>query len=74
MQPIDSNEVLQWSKGLGISMTLFIGWQGFVDQCLFWAPAAKPEAAMLAVETIRMRLMDVEASLEAVAIWSDLAR
>jgi hypothetical protein len=58
----------------GISLTLFHGWNGFLDQCLFWAPPPKAVAARSAVETIRERLIGVEASPEAVTLWEKLAR
>ena len=70
---IEPEEVRQWSASIGISMTLFIGWESFVDQCLFWAPSPKFEAATLARETIRERLIGVEASAVAVDMWDDLA-
>ncbi|MFC7552334.1 hypothetical protein ACFQU7_08845 [Pseudoroseomonas wenyumeiae] len=73
-QPIGAEEVLRWSEGLGVSMTLFVGWVEFIDQCLFWASPPKPEAAALAVETVRDRLIEVEASAAAVAMWDDLTR
>jgi hypothetical protein len=73
-QQIDGDAVSQWSKELGVTITLFVGWQDFINQCLFWASAPKPVAATLAVDTIRTRLIEVEASPGAVAMWSDLTR
>lgn len=70
---IDLEEVHRWSEGHGISMTLFLGWDGFAGECLFWASLPRPEAAALAVETIRDRLIEVEASPAAVAAWDSLA-
>jgi hypothetical protein len=72
-QPIiELDEVQRWSGLLGISMTLFSGWRAFAEQCLFWASPPAREAATLAVETIRQRLIDVEASPHAVAEWDAL--
>lgn len=70
--PIDEEEVRRWAEGLGVSVTLFVGWDGFVGQCLFWASPPQPQAAALAVETVRDRLIEVEASTEAVAMWDSL--
>lgn len=70
---IDVEEVRRWSDGLGVSMTLFVGWEKFTEGCLFWA-LPRPEAAALAVETIRNRLIEVEASPVAVAAWDSLTR
>lgn len=66
---LDSREILDWSASIGVSMTLFTSWAEFAEQCLFWAPSAKPEAALLAVDTIRDRLIEVEASPRAVEMW-----
>jgi hypothetical protein len=73
-QPIWAAETGQWATQLGISMTIFVGWDDFVNQCLFWAPLAKPFAATLAVETIRDRLVSVEVSSETVATWDNATR
>jgi hypothetical protein len=72
--PIDLDEVRRWSEGLGVSMTLFTDWEAFGEQCLFWASPPKPEAAVLAVETIRDRLIEVEASPMALATWERLTK
>ena len=71
---LDPVEVLQWAQSLGIGMTIFPGWSDFVEQCLFWASPPKLEAAVLAVETIRNRLIEVEASTEALSMWDELTR
>ncbi len=68
----DPVEVLQWAQSLGLSMTIFSGWTDFVEQCLFWAAPSKAEGAMLAVETIRNRLIEVEVSTEALSMWDEL--
>lgn len=61
-----------WAEGLGIGLTLFHGWADFVEQALFWAALSKPEAAKAAVGLIHDRLVTVEASPEAVTLWSRL--
>ncbi len=58
----------------GVSITLFRGLDDFVAQCLFWAPPPQPEAASAAVQTIRERLIGVEASPSAVAMWDRLTQ
>ena len=73
-QPLDREKVRAITEEYGVSLTLFQGWETFVEQCLFWAPPPKPEAAKSAVETIRERLIGVEASPTAVALWEQLAR
>lgn len=71
---LDPKEVRRWSERLGASMTLFHGWETFVEGCLFWASPPRPEAAALAVETVRDRLIEVEASSEAIEAWSQLTK
>ncbi len=70
---LNMHEVHEWSATIGVSMTLFMSWKEFAEQCLFWAPSAKPDAALLAVDRIRGRLIEVEASPTAVEMWEALA-
>jgi hypothetical protein len=71
---IDHEEVRRWSERLGVSITIFLGWETFTEACLFWASPPQHEAASLAVETIRNRLIEAEASRTAVATWDRLTR
>ena len=70
--PLDDSALQRWADEIGIGLTLFYGWATLVDQALFWAADAKPDAAAVAVGTIRGRLIAVEASPEAVEMWADL--
>lgn len=71
---VDADTVREWSEEYGLSMTLFHGWEQFIDQCLFWAALSKPDAAKLAVATIRERLIAAEASSGAVTQWDGLVQ
>ena len=71
---VDPDEVVRWSEANGISMTIFVGWVEFVEQCLFWSSVSRRDAAAAAVDTIRERLVDVEASVSAVSMWDELSR
>lgn len=71
---LDVHALTQWANQFGIGVTLFHGWQEFVDQALFWASAPKPVAASKALATIHERLVGVEASTEAVRYWAQLTR
>jgi len=51
---------------LGLGLTLFQGWQGYVEQGLYWSPEPKIVAADLALEYIHQRLIEVEASQAAI--------
>ena len=69
---LDTAAVAEWSSELGIGMTLFDRWESIVDQALFWAGDPKPVAARRAVRRIHERLIRVEASPRAVALWAQL--
>jgi hypothetical protein len=71
-QPLDRLALTQWANGFGIGMTLFHSWAEFVDQALFWSAQPKPVASSQALGFIHRRLIDVEASPEAVALWRSL--
>lgn len=71
---LDSAPLSLWADGLGIGLTLFHGWDSFVEQALFWAALPKPEACKAAVGYIHERLVTVEASPEAVALWARLVQ
>ena len=60
----------KWAAGFGLGLTLFHDWEEFVDQVLFWSAHSKPVAAMMAAPFIHDRLVAVEASADAVTLWS----
>lgn len=64
----------EWAKPLGLSLTLFYGWAQLVEQVLFWSEIPKAEAAVQAVMTIHERLVQVEASTDAVDMWAALSK
>lgn len=69
---LDPDTLGAWAASFGLGLTVFRGWDSFVDQALFWADLSKPEAAAKAVGFIHERLRAVEASPEAVALWEQL--
>ena len=70
--PLDRSRLAEWSRDLGIGLTLFEGWESIIEQALFWAGDAKPVAARRAVRRIHQRLVAVEASPAAVDRWARL--
>ena len=70
--PLDHARLSEWSRELGIGMTLFESWNGIIDQALFWAGDSKPIAASRASRYIHERLIAVEASPRAVTLWARL--
>lgn len=71
---LDDASIATWAAGAGIGLTLFYGWPVFVDQALFWAEASRVDAVAAAVVNIEARLIGVEASSDAVALWHRLTR
>ncbi len=71
---LDEAALTRWANGFGIGLTLFHGWDDFVDQALFWSGEPKPVGASYAVGFIHQRLVTVEASPAAVSLWRSLFR
>ena len=71
---LDSDALTQWANGFGIGLTIFHGWNEFVDQVLFWSHQPKPVAANLAVGFIHQRLIAVEVSPAAVKLWQEFVQ
>lgn len=73
-EELDGVTLATWADSFGIGLTLFVGWTGFVNQCLYWSAEPKPVAAAAALETINDRLVEVEVSAESLARWQQRAR
>lgn len=71
-EPFDVKCLNKWASSFGIGMTLFVGWPEFVNQVIFWAEQHGVQAATMAAQTIRERLVAVEASAEAIQGWEEL--
>lgn len=69
---IDTAKVTSWASKLGIGVTIFHGWNEFVEQILFWSESSKPDAVVLAARQIEKRLIQVEASEKTVKLWQSL--
>jgi hypothetical protein len=69
---LDAAELSRWASGFGVGITLFHGWQEFIDQVLFWSALPKFEGANRAVGFIHERLIAVEAAPASVALWSSI--
>jgi hypothetical protein len=72
--PLDARSLVAWADEMGIGLTLFQGWDRFVDQALFWSGEPKPVAAGRAVNFIHKRLIAVEASPAALEAWQRLTQ
>ena len=63
---------LETASATGIEVTFFASWESIVDQALFWADDSKQVSTSRAVKFIHQRLIEVEASPAAVALWAQL--
>ncbi len=59
-----------WAEERGIGLTLFYGWNDLARQCFFWSQKPSPDTARGAAEHIHQRLIEVEASEEAIRDWN----
>ena len=73
-ESLDSEALARWASTMGIGLTLFDGWERFVEQALFWAEDPKPVAAGRSIAFIHQRLIAVEASPVTVSLWQRLTR
>ncbi len=71
---LDEKALTAWATQRGLSLTLFHGWDGFIDEVLFWSELPKPSAASAAVEHVRARLVTVESSPAAIESWQRLVQ
>jgi hypothetical protein len=66
---LDPSQTVEWAQGLGITVTIFYGWKGFIEEAFFWAGPNSAEAMYAAIEKIGERLQTVEASEETFTTW-----
>jgi hypothetical protein len=66
------DEAQRWAAERGVTLTLFSDWPTLVRQALHWAATPSLEGATLAPARIEQRLIEVEASEEAVELWQSL--
>lgn len=71
-EPVDFEALSHWEDRTGIGVTLFLGWNAFINQVLFWADLPRVESVLKAVKFIHKRLISIEASQEALTLWEDL--
>lgn len=65
-------EARAWAAERGVSLVLLSDWPALVRQALHWGPMPTLLAASLLPGRVEQRLIEVEASAEALALWSEL--
>jgi hypothetical protein len=73
-EKIDMPNLSEWSSNMGIRMAIFIGWDQFISQALFWAKSSEQSVVTVAISRIEARLVEVEVSTEAILQWQKLTR
>ncbi|MFI0472021.1 restriction endonuclease, SacI family [Halomonas sp. HMF6819] len=69
---IDQQEVTGWAQHFGIAVTLFFGWEDFLNQALFWSMPPTPEIVSKVAERVRIRLIEIQVSAGSVERWDSL--
>lgn len=68
-KPIEPTAAREWAAAHGVALTVFWGWEEFIRQAVFWSQHPRDEAVAQADGFIRARLIEAEASPEAVEHW-----
>ena len=65
-------EARAWAAERGVAVTVYSDWNSLVQQALHWAPLATLVGASRLPSRIEQRLIEAEASAEALALWNTL--
>jgi hypothetical protein len=65
-------EARRWAAERGVVLTVFLGWEAFIRQALFWSATPQTEAATALPGLIYERLVELEVSQEGVGQWLNL--
>ena len=69
---LDISQISIWAKQRNIAITFYIGWQNFVEQIAFWSEAPQVEGLMQISQLVYDRLIEIEASEDAISSWLNL--
>lgn len=72
--PVPRQHLDAWSNEHGVGLTVFVGWEDFVRQVLFWCTQPKMDAASQVVPLIYQRLLDVEVSEMGANAWISFSK
>jgi len=71
-EPFSEQSAREWARERGVELTVFWGWEPLVSQVVLWSPRSEAETICDAALAVRDRLVEVEASVEAVEMWVSL--
>lgn len=69
---LDLPALTLWADALGINLKLWLGWDAFVRDAMFWSALGTTDAATLIVPYVRNRLIEAEVSKDALKNWDAL--
>ncbi len=69
---LDKSALREWADALGLNLRLWLGWDDFIREALFWAETDSRAATITATERARARLTEAEVSAEALEGWDAL--
>jgi len=66
---VDLEEICMWAKEREVTINFYMGWEDFIEQIVFWSETPQIEGLKLVPKFIYDRLVEIEASEEAIKTW-----
>jgi SacI restriction endonuclease len=66
---IDATAAREWAAARGVSLTLFLGWEHFIRQAMFWASIPTSEGVRALPALVFARLVELEVSQDGAKLW-----
>lgn len=66
---LNTKEISDWASKRGVTITFFLGWEDLIEQVAFWSKSPQIENLKTAPKLIYKRLIEIEASEEAIKSW-----
>jgi hypothetical protein len=71
---LDLASISEWESQTGAELRVFVGWEPFIKEALFWAEVASGNAATEAGKAIYSRLVAIEISAGGAQLWQSLLK
>ncbi|MGH1470862.1 MAG: restriction endonuclease, SacI family [Cellvibrionaceae bacterium] len=66
---LNINDIKTWAKERNVTITFYLGWHDFINQVVFWSEVPHLEGLKIIPKLVYERLIEIEASEEAVKKW-----
>lgn len=70
---LDLGSAESMAAGAGVTLRVYVGWRGWLDECAFWCPAPEREAVARVNERVFARAKQIEVSLGGLHHWVRLS-